>query len=98
MTPGASSKQGRALAQAVRLGSFTAAATISLALMLFPFLLHHLPHARMHSALPIMLLGVAGAFIHGVGFTPDNRFLRVLFGPACAWILMLGGLLAMLAV
>ncbi len=52
----------------------------------------------MHSALPIMLLGVAGAFIHGVGFTPDNRFLRVLFGPACAWILMLGGLLAMLAV
>jgi predicted membrane protein len=86
-----------ALARAIRTASFAAALAASLALMLFPFLLRQVPEIRLHAALPVMLLGVAGAFIHGVGFTPDNRLLRVLFGPACAWALMVGGALVMLA-
>jgi predicted membrane protein len=86
-----------ALARALRTASFAAALAASLALMLFPFLLRGVPETRLHAALPVMLLGVAGAFVHGVGFSPDNTLLRVLFGPACAWTLMVGGALLMLA-
>jgi predicted membrane protein len=78
------------------MASFTAALAVSLALLLFPFLLRWVPETRLHTALPLMLLGVAGGFVHGAGFSPDNRLLRVLFGPACAWTLMVGGALLML--
>jgi predicted membrane protein len=71
--------------------SFITALAASLALMLFPFLLRHVQETRLHSALPIILLGVAGSLIHGIGYRPDNRLLRVLFGPACAWAMMIGG-------
>jgi predicted membrane protein len=83
--------------RALRTVSFAVALAGSLTLMLFPFLLRQVPAVRLHSALPLMLLGVAAAFIHGIGYTPDNRSLRVLLGPACAWASMIGGALLMLA-
>ena len=39
----------------------------------------------------ITMVGVSGGFVHGVGFEPYNRFWRLLFGPLCAWPLMLLG-------
>jgi predicted membrane protein len=79
------------IVRTMRAASFATALAASLALMLFPFLLRHVPTTRLHSALPLLLLGVAGAFIYGVGYRPDQKLLRVLFGPACAWALMIGG-------
>ena len=78
-------------AQALRMVSFAAASAASLLLMLFPFLLRHMREAVLHAALPVLSLGIAGAFIHGVGYLPANRWLRIMFGPACAWTLMIGG-------
>ncbi|HVV40443.1 MAG TPA: cyd operon YbgE family protein [Nitrobacter sp.] len=46
-------------------------------------------------ALPIMLLGVAAAFVHGIGFVPDNTALRRLFGPVSACVLLAGGALVL---
>ena len=85
------------MTRALRTASFAAALIGSLALMLFPFLLRQVPAARLHSALPIMMFGLAGAFVHGIGYAPNNKSLRVLFGPACAWALIIGGALLMLA-
>lgn len=73
------------------MASLAAALAASLALMLFPFLLRHVPETRLHSALPVMLIGVAGALVYGIGYRPDNRLLRMLFGPVCAWTLIVGG-------
>ncbi|RTL49560.1 MAG: hypothetical protein EKK40_14470 [Bradyrhizobiaceae bacterium] len=82
------------LSQAVRFISFAIGLVASLMLMLFPFLLHDISGHRLHSGLPIVMLGVAGTLIHGIGYVPDNKFLRFLFGPACSWMLILiGGLL-----
>lgn len=83
----ASEPQAR-IAWSVRAISLVAALTISVALMLFPFLLREVPGNRLHVALPVLLIGVAGSWVHGVGYGPDNRWLRVLFGPACAWAIM----------
>ena len=81
---------------ASRLIAFATALIASAALMLFPFALRYVPAARLHTALPITLLGVAAAFVHGIGYVPDNRFLRMLFGPVCAWVLLIGGALLLL--
>jgi predicted membrane protein len=76
---------------ALRAASFIAALAATLVLMLVPFLLRGVPDARLHSALPIAMLGIAGAFVYGIGFTPDNALLRMLFGPWCCWTLMVVG-------
>ena len=78
-------------AQWVRAVSFIVALAASLTLMLFPFLLRYVPPNRVHAALPVLLFGLAGAFVHGVGYRPDNKLLRILFGPLCAWLLIAGG-------
>ncbi|KWV59306.1 hypothetical protein AS156_32085 [Bradyrhizobium macuxiense] len=83
---------------ALRGASFAVALAASLALMLCPFLLRHVPQERLHTALPVLMLGVAGAFVHGIGYRPDSPLLRILFGPACAWTLMLAGALLMFMV
>jgi predicted membrane protein len=85
------------LASAIRTASFIAALMASLALMLFPFLLRNVPETRLHVVLPIALLGVTGAFTHGVGYVPDNKVLRILFGPACAWAMIVAGTLLLFA-
>jgi predicted membrane protein len=59
--------------------------------MLFPFLLRHVPQTTLHTALPVLMLGAAGAMVHGIGFTPDHKLFRVLFGPATAWALVFVG-------
>ena len=84
-------------AQWVRTISFIVALAASVTLMLFPFLLRHVPPNRVHAALPVVLFGLAGAFVHGVGYRPDNKLLRILFGPLCAWLLVAGGALLLFA-
>ncbi|HEY0218412.1 MAG TPA: cyd operon YbgE family protein [Afipia sp.] len=80
--------------EAMRTISFAIGLAATLMLMLFPFLLHQASGPRLHSGLPILMLGVAGTFVYGVGYIPDNKFLRILFGPLCSWTLILiGGLL-----
>jgi predicted membrane protein len=79
-------------AQWVRAVSFIVTLAASAILMLFPFLLRHVPQSRIHTALPVMLFGFAGLFVHGVGYRPDNRLLRILFAPLCAWPLIAAGI------
>lgn len=71
--------------------SFALGLTASVSLMLFPFLLHGVPGTRLHTGLPIMMLGVAGTLVYGIGYIPDNKALRFLFSPLCAWALIIAG-------
>ena len=80
-----------AAARAVRTVSLVAAVVASLALMLFPFLLRHVPVARLHTALPIVLFGVAGAWVHGLGYRADSIIVGILFGPLCVWAMIFVG-------
>jgi predicted membrane protein len=68
--------------------SLILALTISLVLMLFPFLLRHVSSSSLHLALPIVLLGVTGSLVKGIGYTPDNKALRAVFSTTCSWVLM----------
>jgi cyd operon protein YbgE len=45
-----------------------------------------------HGVLTLIMWGMSAGFVHGVGFVPKNRVLRVLLGPLIAWLLMGVGL------
>ena len=45
-----------------------------------------------HGVLTLIMWGMSAGFVHGVGFVPRNRLLRVLLGPVVAWLLMGVGL------
>jgi cyd operon protein YbgE len=51
-----------------------------------------LAHAS-HGLLSLIMLGVCAGFVHGVGFVPEHKVWRVLFGPWTAWALLAAGLL-----
>lgn len=76
--------------------SLAAAAILSLALMIYPYALGNTMDRATHIALPVLLLGISGAFVHGIGYEPDNRFLRALFGAPVAWILIALGVALLL--
>ena len=74
-----------------RFVSLASGLAISALLMLYPYALGTTMTAMLHTALPLLLVGVSGALVHGVGFRPDNRALRILFSPIGAWPLMVLG-------
>jgi cyd operon protein YbgE len=45
-----------------------------------------------HGTLMLIMWGLAAGFVHGVGFVPRNRFLRIVLGPVIAWLGMSVGL------
>jgi len=46
-----------------------------------------------HGVLTLIMWGMSAGFVHGVGFVPRNRVLRVLLGPVIAWLWMGLGLI-----
>ena len=74
-----------------RILSLAAAGLFSLAILIDPYLLARVPSWRLHTALPLAMLGAAGLFMHGLGFVPRIRILRILFHPAAAWLFFVAG-------
>lgn len=46
-----------------------------------------------HGLITLVIWGVSAGFVHGIGFDPDARIWRAVFGPISAWVLMGMGLL-----
>lgn len=44
-----------------------------------------------HGVLMLIMWGMSAGFVHGVGFVPRNRVLRLLLGPWLAWPLLAVG-------
>jgi predicted membrane protein len=44
-----------------------------------------------HGVLVLVMWGLSAGFVHGVGFIPRNRILRLLLGPLAAWLGMAVG-------
>ncbi len=65
------------------------AITLSLAGLIFPFILGRQPTGQNQSLLLVMMLGIMGAFIHGAGFEPRQKWARTLISPAITWPVML---------
>jgi len=76
--------------------SLTVATGLSLALVIYPYALGNNMDWVTRTALPLLLFGISGAFVHGIGYEPDNRFLRALFSAPVAWLLIALGIALLL--
>lgn len=67
------------------------ATSLALAITVYPRGLMHAGVVMSHGKLTLLMWGMSAGFVHGIGFDPNNRWLRMLFGPLIAWpILLLG--------
>lgn len=78
----------RALTRAV---SLLAAITVAAVVILYPRLVAEDTASVPHGFLVVLLMGMSAAWVHGFGFVPENRILRVLFSPVVSWPVMLFG-------
>jgi predicted membrane protein len=71
-----------------RAASLPVALGLCATLLLYPRIVGTRLGTVEHSALPMLLLGVSGAFVSGLGYRPENRIARVLFSQGVSWGLM----------
>ncbi|GGF43563.1 hypothetical protein GCM10011611_57500 [Aliidongia dinghuensis] len=55
-----------------------------------PFVVARQMSPATHAILPVLLLGISVAFVHGLGYVPRLFFFRALATPLIAWSLILG--------
>lgn len=82
---------GRLLRGLARAASLLAAAAIAAVVILYPRLVAEDTASVPHGFLVVLLMGMSAAWVHGFGFIPENRILKVLFSPVVAWPVMLIG-------
>jgi cyd operon protein YbgE len=68
--------------------SLLMAVPLSLVLLIHPASMLDANGHYSHSLLMLIMWGVAGGFVHGVGFEPRAMAWRVIFHPLPAWALM----------
>lgn len=68
--------------------SLLMAVPLSLVLLIHPASMLDANGHYSHSLLMLIMWGVAGGFVHGVGFEPRAMAWRVVFHPLLAWALM----------
>lgn len=89
MATGLNGSWARALSLAVAL-------VISVGLLAWPTLVVTTEGHVDHGWLMVLMWGMAAGYVHGVGFIPRNRLLRVALGPLAAWGLALLAALALI--
>jgi predicted membrane protein len=73
----------------MRAASLIIASAASLIGLIFPFILAAHATGLNQSVLLVMMFGIAGAFVHGVGFQPKGAFFAALIAPIFTWPLIL---------
>ncbi len=68
--------------------SLLMAVPLSLVLLIHPASMLNAQGQYSHGLLMLIMWGVAGGFVHGVGFEPRALAWRVAFHPLLAWLLM----------
>ncbi len=68
-----------------RRASLLLAVIVSLVLVAYPYVLGRLLSPAVHAVLPVLLLSVCGAFVHGLGYVPESPRLRRMISPGVLW-------------
>lgn len=72
--------------------TFFVALTVSLVLLLDPYVLGSRLSWRIHAGLPLLMTGVSISFAYALGFKPDGRALRAALHPLVGWLLLVAGM------
>lgn len=71
--------------------SIVAALAVTVAVVCYPRWVAIDMHAVPHGWLVCLLVGMSFSYVHGLGFIPESKTLKVLFSPIVAWPLMILG-------
>lgn len=93
------SAAGRSLLHSgvLRLLSFALAVGLSALILILPQSIARAPGDVSHGLLALLMWGVAGGFVHGVGYVPVHRVWRIVLGPLVAIPIMIASLIWILA-
>lgn len=72
--------------------SLIAATCIVLLVALYPRLIATESSEIPFEYLPLWMIGMSCAWVHGFGFVPQNRILRIVFSPIVAWPIIAFGI------
>lgn len=75
--------------------SFVVAAAVAIGILGYPQAVAAVPDDLRRSVLIALLVGMAGGFVHGVGYVPVHAIPRIVLGPLVAWPLLTVGLIAL---
>lgn len=78
----------RAMTAIARIISLIAALTITVTVLVFPRSIALDMYSVPHGWLVLLMFGMSFGFVHGVGFIPQNKYLKTVFSPIIAWPLM----------
>ena len=81
----------RALTFFARAVSLTAALAITVTVLIFPRLIALDMHTVPHAWLVLLMFGMSFGYVHGLGFIPQNHYLKTIFSPLIAWPVMAFG-------
>ncbi|MBO7173070.1 MAG: cyd operon YbgE family protein [Burkholderiaceae bacterium] len=75
----------RVITFCARAVSLTAALAITATVLIFPRLIALDMHTVPHGWLVLLMFGMSFCYVHGLGFIPENRYLKTIFSPIVAW-------------
>ena len=87
-------RKGTNVRTLMRVLSFLAAAAVMCITVFYPRLIAETSTSVPHGFFVLMMIGMSFCWVHGFGFIPQNRALRVCFSPVVAWPLIALGLSA----
>jgi len=73
----------------VRMLSFIMAVIFSLIIFFNPHFIASTSEAIKHGLLSLQMLAICAAFLHGIGFSGENLYFRILLSPFWHWPVML---------
>ena len=78
----------RAMTAMARVVSLIAALAITGTVLVFPRLITLDMHSVPHGWLVLLMFGMSFGYVHGIGFVPQNKYLKTIFSPVIAWPVM----------
>jgi len=78
----------RVLTLLARAVSLVAALAITVTVLIFPRMIALDMHSVPHGWLVLLMCGMSFGYVHGLGFIPENRYLKIVFSPLIAWPVM----------
>ena len=78
----------RAMTAIARIISLIAALTITFTVLVFPRSIALDMYSVPHGWLVLLMFGMSFGYVHGMGFIPQNKYLKTVFSPIIAWPLM----------
>jgi predicted membrane protein len=87
-TPATPPPRAGVAARLACLVSFVVALSVTASVVIYPRMFAEDMQDVPHGLMALLMIGMSACYVHGIGFVPHNRILRLAFSPLVAWPLV----------